>query len=668
MNGNFVADIQIVYAWNKGNKDPSLNAPDPVAGTGGRDYYWAPIYNANIQYSGASSSVTSVNSIDPDIAADFKLNYSTAAFNRILYEQVPHVEVTIDQVSDYQGGDVQNPNYLSGSQVSGTVNPNSFLAISLTRKGETTSTPLTTLQDSGQDDYLSGERFMYNAESNDDGDYALAIPDGMTLYVGDIITVRGFRWGKEDTQTYIVVDKTGPEATLKTYYTYVGEGITPTASDFVAEDENSGAKLITDKGVDDSTAETYPITFPDGFDISSYLDTATGEDGVEITINIADFATELEYDSNGKLVVDEAGNTTVLSTPNTSSITATLVVYDQQSGMTVDSPFDIEYSEISGMDSTGLSDHILNIPNLNLLAWTVSNGDRITWTDPTDFTVTDLGDLANQDNWAMGTDYPVVISPNSTTGITGVSATTHIFIINMNASLIIEFRSDGGTLLDTITVGQDNTYDIQADVFIGDDINLTEDDPYQLVKDKKVELIAAGYASVTLTTPAGELETAVPITVDGQTIVYTATGQLALLTRPTTINFGFREVTRGVEVEDPTWSDDDLVISDTRDTRSNWYLQAKLTQVMTSQVDTSKTLPEAIYYYRQDGTGRDESLTTEDQLIASGNIATGETTYNISSEWKGGDTSGFKLKVPAGIVRQLGDYQAEITWTLSDTP
>ncbi|WP_265459936.1 WxL domain-containing protein [Enterococcus sp. HY326] len=152
------------------------------------------------------------------------------------------------------------------------------------------------------------------------------------------------------------------------------------------------------------------------------------------------------------------------------------------------------------------------------------------------------------------------------------------------------------------------------------------------------------------------------------TVNITVEGILTLQSAPTVIDFGVRDITRGAVIEDPTWSEDDLIISDTRSTKSTWYLQAKLTQVLTSDLDSSKTLPDAIYYYRQDNSGRDEPLDTEDQLIASGNIADDETTYNISSEWLGGESAGFKLKVPAGIVRQLGEYQAEITWTLSDTP
>lgn len=138
-------------------------------------------------------------------------------------------------------------------------------------------------------------------------------------------------------------------------------------------------------------------------------------------------------------------------------------------------------------------------------------------------------------------------------------------------------------------------------------------------------------------------------------------GILSFVSAPDMINFGVATNHADTRVNKPEY-DNDLVISDSRAQRDSWRLMVELTEVLTSQEDNTKTLPHAIRYKR--GTDPEIILNGQPQEIyreTSGN--SGE--FTVSDTWsESGD--GFKLEVSAGQVRKLGDYQAQMLWTLVD--
>nr|OTP10515.1 hypothetical protein A5888_003813 [Enterococcus sp. 9E7_DIV0242] len=140
-------------------------------------------------------------------------------------------------------------------------------------------------------------------------------------------------------------------------------------------------------------------------------------------------------------------------------------------------------------------------------------------------------------------------------------------------------------------------------------------------------------------------------------------GVLELISAPSVIDFKKHTVaTNDTRVEEPEL-DMPLTVSDNRGNLTSWTLTATLTKEMANTGDTTKILREAIKF--NDGTS-EEALDGEATLIKTHTHSdVGE--YVVSNEWRSGGT-GLKLEVPAGSVKKLGQYQAEITWHLGDTP
>lgn len=150
-------------------------------------------------------------------------------------------------------------------------------------------------------------------------------------------------------------------------------------------------------------------------------------------------------------------------------------------------------------------------------------------------------------------------------------------------------------------------------------------------------------------------------------ISYVLEGMLSIVSAPSEIDFGTQKVGYSdIEADRPIF-DKDLIIWDNRTDLPKWTLKARLSQVLTNQADSNKKLPNAIKYKTGTSTG---TVTLSDSetaipLLTTQNSDAGE--YNVSDSWRKGE-SGFQINLPAGSVRKLGEYQAEIVWTVSETP
>lgn len=140
----------------------------------------------------------------------------------------------------------------------------------------------------------------------------------------------------------------------------------------------------------------------------------------------------------------------------------------------------------------------------------------------------------------------------------------------------------------------------------------------------------------------------------------TIAGVLEITSAPAELNFGVEKNNVDTRVNQATYSEP-LTVSDSRAQRDGWTLRAQLEQVLTHADDSSKTLPQALRYQRG---GTEIILNGSPQVIYSNDSgASGD--FVVSDDWsESGD--GFKLEVPAGQVRKLGEYQAVILWTLTD--
>lgn len=155
---------------------------------------------------------------------------------------------------------------------------------------------------------------------------------------------------------------------------------------------------------------------------------------------------------------------------------------------------------------------------------------------------------------------------------------------------------------------------------------------------------------------------------DQITLTVTVTGTLQLVSVPDLIDFNVQDIDprKTIRVDDPTVTGA-LVIADTRDiAQHSWTVKVSLTKEFENTSETGKTavLRNVLRYKAPD---QDEFLVTADaQEIAKQANAYG--TYNISSDWGNTkDSAGFKFETPPAYIGQLGDYTAEITYTISET-
>ncbi|MHC5250566.1 pectate lyase-like adhesive domain-containing protein [Enterococcus sp. LJL90] len=616
VDGTFTADIQSVYQWNSGNSS---------AGDDTYDKSWIPIYNANITYRQTTIRTKTANSSQQSIANSFMSTndgYDTQNSERILYEWIPDVTIDINDISD-------NRLRTDGQKISGVTNPNAYVTISA--KG----TVIGSLTSSNNYD-TSGKLVYYNALADDNGNFEFTLPDDVTLYVGDEISVYSWRAGKYSTATTTVLDKTPPEVTTKTYYAYVGD-TAPAATAFVS--------AITDKGVTDTSS--YPVSYTASTDMATLMQTA-GTKQVSLTVS--------------DLAVDSAG----LSAPNTTTKTAELIVYDSSTNLSGDS-LELSYADIRNMTDSELSTYILS--KCNPTAYSVSGGEKTSWSDVNDFTVTDLGSLSGLKDISPNTPYTVTISlPSSVSGLASdITGTISVTVINMNAAITVQFENEAGTILDgyTLTAGEKDTNNIVTPIYVGDTIDLTST-TYAKVQTQLSALETAGYEIVSRPTD----ETALKITDTTQTVTYTVKGLLFLQSAPTSVDFGSLTYNAKTQrVDNPTTSGK-LIITDTRASKTNgWILYAAVTTEM-KNTSTGSIMSDAIRYVTNDK--KEVTLSSNNQAVYTS--TTGGTT-DITSDWgkeitvseqKDITMTGLQLVAdPAKTtVSSVGTYSGVITWTI----
>ncbi|EMF0110842.1 hypothetical protein [Enterococcus mundtii] len=80
-------DVQSVKQWARGNFEATP------------DHSWTPIFNLNLRYTGVVPRIETVSSISQETATSFKQYFTTQNVQRILFEKIPDVEVTVDPLT-----------------------------------------------------------------------------------------------------------------------------------------------------------------------------------------------------------------------------------------------------------------------------------------------------------------------------------------------------------------------------------------------------------------------------------------------------------------------------------------------------------------------------------------------------------------------------------------
>ncbi|MEQ6207039.1 pectate lyase-like adhesive domain-containing protein, partial [Enterococcus mundtii] len=105
-------DVQSVKQWARGNFEETP------------DHSWTPIFNLNLRYTGIVPRINDdVSSIAQETADSFKQYFTTQNVQRVLFEKIPDVEVTIDPLTE-------DPNEVNSHTITGKANPNSVIRFS----------------------------------------------------------------------------------------------------------------------------------------------------------------------------------------------------------------------------------------------------------------------------------------------------------------------------------------------------------------------------------------------------------------------------------------------------------------------------------------------------------------------------------------------------------
>jgi hypothetical protein len=171
-------DVQSVKQWKRANFEETP------------DYSWTPIFNLNLRYTGVVSRIDNVSSISQETIDSFNQNFTTQNVQRILFEKIPDVEVTIDPLTE-------DPKEENSYTITGKANPNSVIRFS----GDP-SIPSGAID---SPDISESEKYHTIADVN--GDYRFELPEGFHFVAGNTVTAYAFLNGKYATASTIVEEK-----------------------------------------------------------------------------------------------------------------------------------------------------------------------------------------------------------------------------------------------------------------------------------------------------------------------------------------------------------------------------------------------------------------------------------------------------------------------------
>lgn len=171
-------DVQSVKQWTRGNFEATP------------DHSWTPIFNLNLRYTGVVPRIETVSSIAQETADSFKQYFTTQNVQRILFEKIPDVEVTIDPLTE-------DPKEVNSHTITGKANPNSVIRFS--------GDPAIPAGSITSPDISESEKYHTTADEN--GDYRYELLEDRRFTAGNTVTAYAFLNGKNDTASTMVEEK-----------------------------------------------------------------------------------------------------------------------------------------------------------------------------------------------------------------------------------------------------------------------------------------------------------------------------------------------------------------------------------------------------------------------------------------------------------------------------
>lgn len=174
-------DVQSVKQWSNGNLSEEA------------DYNWTPIFNLHVGFTGTVMRLDSVSSISQETVDSFRANFTTQNVQRILFEKIPDVNVTINELSEDKTLEISHV-------ITGIANPGSVIRFTGDAAIPTGTIP--------SPDMNSIETYHVQADVN--GEYRYELPADSYFTVGNTVTAYAFLEGKSDTDSTIVQERLAP--------------------------------------------------------------------------------------------------------------------------------------------------------------------------------------------------------------------------------------------------------------------------------------------------------------------------------------------------------------------------------------------------------------------------------------------------------------------------
>lgn len=174
-------DVQSVKQWSNGNLSEEA------------DYNWTPIFNLHVGFTGTVMRLDSVSSISQETVDSFRANFTTQNVQRILFEKIPDVNVTINELSEDKTLEISHV-------ITGIANPGSVIRFT----GDV-AIPTGTIP---SPDMNSIETYHVQADVN--GEYRYELPADSYFTVGNTVTAYAFLEGKSDTDSTVVQERLAP--------------------------------------------------------------------------------------------------------------------------------------------------------------------------------------------------------------------------------------------------------------------------------------------------------------------------------------------------------------------------------------------------------------------------------------------------------------------------